>query len=162
MAREEKLAQLDSYWGKSNVGSGDARVAPIEEALAARPSESTALAHGIGHLTRPYDTRPLGPEEGRVELARVQRALCATRLGVPANAHDECLTGFAAFEATVYPTPPAWAATFDTALIEEMGAAIGRDMASSSTSRCRPRRSSRPRSARCSSRSAAGTTTRSC
>ncbi|WP_372348392.1 beta-glucosidase [Streptomyces sp. KL116D] len=130
MTRAEKLAQLGSYWTKANVGSGDARVAPIEEALAARASESTAIAHGIGHLTRPYGTRPLAPEEGRAELVRLQRLLTATRLGIPAIAHDECLTGFAAFGATVYPTPLAWAATFDTALVEQMGAAIGRDMAS--------------------------------
>ncbi|MGW2342067.1 beta-glucosidase [Streptomyces sp. NPDC001661] len=130
MTRDEKLAQLGSYWTKSNVGSGDARVAPIEEALAARTNESTALVHGIGHLTRPYGTRPLKAEQGRAELVRLQRKLSATRLGVPVIAHDECLTGFAAFGATVYPTPLAWAATFDTALIEEMGAAIGHDMAS--------------------------------
>ncbi|MFG2429659.1 glycoside hydrolase family 3 N-terminal domain-containing protein [Streptomyces sp. NPDC048590] len=131
MTPAEKLAQLGSYWSKSNVGSGDARVAPIEEALAARSGESEALAHGIGHLTRPYGTRPLTPDEGRAELVRVQRLLTErTRLGIPAIAHDECLTGFAAFGATVYPTPLAWAATFDTALVERMGAAIGRDMAS--------------------------------
>ncbi|MGW2279936.1 beta-glucosidase [Streptomyces sp. NPDC001770] len=131
MTRAEKLAQLGSYWGKANVGSGDARVAPIEEALAAGSTESAALAQGIGQLTRPYGTRPLTPEEGRAELIRLQRMLTDnTRLGIPAIAHEECLTGFAAFGATVYPTPLAWAATFDTGLVEEMGAAIGRDMAS--------------------------------
>ncbi|MFH8739080.1 MULTISPECIES: beta-glucosidase family protein [unclassified Streptomyces] len=131
MTRAEKIAQLGGYWAKTNVGSGDARVAPIEEALAARSNEPTALAHGIGHLTRPYGTRPLTPEEGRAELVRVQRMLTgSTRLGIPAIAHDECLTGFAAFGATVYPTPLAWAATFDSALVEKMGAAIGHDMAS--------------------------------
>ncbi|WP_406090889.1 beta-glucosidase [Streptomyces sp. NBC_01013] len=131
MTQAEKLAQLGSYWAKANVGSGDARVAPIEEALAAASGESTALAHGIGHLTRPYGTRPLTPDQGRTELVRLQRRLIdATRLGIPAIAHEECLTGFAAFGATVYPTPLAWAATFDTALVEKMGAAIGRDMAS--------------------------------
>ncbi|MET7550472.1 glycoside hydrolase family 3 N-terminal domain-containing protein [Streptomyces sp. NPDC005500] len=131
MTQTEKLAQLGSYWAKANVGSGDARVAPIEEALAARSGESAALAHGIGHLTRPYGTRPLTPEKGRAELVRLQWHLIdSTRLGIPAIAHEECLTGFAAFGATVYPTPLAWAATFDTGLVEEMGAAIGRDMAS--------------------------------
>ncbi|PGH52177.1 beta-glucosidase [Streptomyces sp. Ru87] len=131
MTQAEKLAQLGSYWAKANVGSGDARVAPIEEALAARSGESEALALGIGHLTRPYGTRPLTPEEGRTELVRLQRLLTdTTRLGIPAIVHEECLTGFAALGATVYPTPLAWAATFDTGLAERMGAAIGRDMAS--------------------------------
>ncbi|WP_377273366.1 beta-glucosidase [Peterkaempfera sp. SMS 1(5)a] len=131
MTLREKIAQLGSYWPKANVGNGAARVAPIEEALVARAGEAEAMAHGIGHLTRPYGTRPLTAADGRAELVRRQRYLVEeTRLGIPAIAHDECLTGFAAYGATVYPTPLAWAATFDTGLIERMGAAIGRDMTS--------------------------------
>nr|WP_217698467.1 glycoside hydrolase family 3 N-terminal domain-containing protein [Peterkaempfera griseoplana] len=130
MTLPEKLAQLGSHWTKANVGNGAARVAPIEEALVAVAGEAEAMAHGIGHLTRPYGTRPLTVAEGRAELVRRQRFLVEeTRLGIPAIAHEECLTGFAAHGATVYPTPLAWAATFDTGLIERMGAAIGRDMA---------------------------------
>lgn len=130
MTLREKIAQLGSYWPKANVGNGAARVAPIEEALVATADETEAMAHGLGHLTRPYGTRPLTVAEGRAELVHRQRFLVErTRLGIPAIAHEECLTGFATYGATVYPTPLAWAATFDTGLIEEMGAAIGRDMA---------------------------------
>ncbi len=50
-------------------------------------------------------------------------------LGIPAIAHEECLTGFTTLGATVYPTPLAWGATFDPEVIAEMSAAIGRDLA---------------------------------
>jgi beta-glucosidase len=42
--------------------------------------------------------------------------------------HEECLTGLAAWQATVYPSPLCWAAGFDPALTESMGAAIGASM----------------------------------
>ena len=42
--------------------------------------------------------------------------------------HEECLTGFATFGATVYPAPIAWAAAFDPQLVQRMAAAIGADM----------------------------------
>ena len=54
--------------------------------------------------------------------------MARTRLGVPAIAHDECLTGFTTFGATVFPTALAWAATFDPELVERMTRAIGESM----------------------------------
>ena len=47
---------------------------------------------------------------------------------MPAIAHDECLTGFTTFGATVFPTALAWAATFDPELVERMTRAIGESM----------------------------------
>jgi hypothetical protein len=35
----------------------------------------------------------------------------ASRFGIPAVAHEECLTGFAAWTATIFPTPLAWGAS---------------------------------------------------
>ena len=52
-----------------------------------------------------------------------------SRLGIPALVHEECLTGFTTYGATVYPAAIAWGATFDPDLVERMAAAIGRDMA---------------------------------
>ena len=42
--------------------------------------------------------------------------------------HEECLTGLAAWQATAFPTPRAWGASFDPSLVEQMGAAIGSSM----------------------------------
>ena len=58
-------------------------------------------------------------------LADRQRQVVAqSRLGIPAIAHDECLTGFTASGATIYPTSLGMAATFDPALIGQVGGAI--------------------------------------
>ena len=55
--------------------------------------------------------------------------LAGNRLRIPALVHEECLTGFTTYGATVYPAAIAWGATFDPDLVERMAAAIGRDMA---------------------------------
>jgi beta-xylosidase len=127
MTLDEKLAQLASVWIGAELGSGN--VAPLQEAFADPVSFEQASASGIGHLTRPLGTRPVDPVEGARRLAELQRDLVArTRLGVPAIAHDECLTGFTTFGASVFPTALAWAATFDPVVVERMARAIGESM----------------------------------
>jgi beta-glucosidase-like glycosyl hydrolase len=54
--------------------------------------------------------------------------VAASRFGIPAVAHEECLTGFAAWTATIFPTPLAWGASFHPDLVREMAAAIGASM----------------------------------
>ena len=62
-------------------------------------------------------------------LAALQSNVMATnRLGIPAVAHEECLTGFAAWGATIFPTPLAWGASFDPELVGEMAASFGETM----------------------------------
>ena len=99
-------------------------------AAAGSPSLEEASVHGLGQLTRVYGSVPLTTAEGATELVRQQRVVLAgSRLGIPALVHEECLTGFTTFGATVYPSAIAWGATFDADLVERMAAAIGRDMA---------------------------------
>ena len=148
MSLEEKVAQLGSRWaGNDKPESGAAltspetpetdsnetlNVAPMQDVFAAAdlPSLEEASRHGLGHLTRVYGSAPLTALEGAKELVRQQRVvLDSSRLGIPALVHEECLTGFTSYGATVYPTAIAWAATFNPDLVERMAAAIGRDMA---------------------------------
>ena len=69
------------------------------------------------------------PAAGMRALAGLQaRIVAASRFGIPAVAHEECLTGFAAWSATIFPTPLAWGASFDPALVLAMAGAIGRTM----------------------------------
>ena len=142
MTLEEKVAQLGSRWVGNDMrdaGHGPAtdhdagiNVAPMQDVFAASgtvPLEE-ASRHGLGHLTRVYGSVPVTAAEGAAELVRQQRiVLDASHLGVPALVHEECLTGFTAFGATVYPAAIAWGATFDPDLVERMAATIGRDMA---------------------------------
>jgi beta-xylosidase len=124
----EKVAQLGSVWiGASN--DGDA-VAPMQDEFGAglAPLEEM-LNDGMGQLTRVFGTRPVPPATGMLALAGLQqRITAASRFGIPAIAHEECLTGFAAWTATIFPTPLAWGASFDPELIGEMAASIGASM----------------------------------
>src|SRR3954470_506464 len=127
MTLDEKLAQLGSVWVGAELGSGD--VAPMQQAFAEPASFEEASAHGMGHITRPLGTSPVDPAEGARALAERQADLVArTRLKIPAIAHEECLTGFTTYGATVFPTPLGLAATFDPEGVERMTRAIGESM----------------------------------
>jgi beta-glucosidase-like glycosyl hydrolase len=137
MTLEEKVAQLGSRWVRNGLDEGGTApdaghdVAPMEHvfAIGVVPLEQ-ASRYGLGHLTRVYGGTPVTVAEGAAELVRQQRVvLDGTRLRIPALVHEECLTGFTTYGATVYPAAIAWGATFDPDLVERMAAAIGRDMA---------------------------------
>jgi len=128
MTLDEKLAQLVGYWLDQN-----GTVAPMQSEMTAGQQGSDQLAaitrDGIGHYTRVYGTRPVEPAERAAWLWAEQRRLQReTRLGIPAIVHEECLTGLAAWRAATYPTPLAWGASFDPALVEEMAREVGESM----------------------------------
>ncbi|NCT89406.1 glycosyl hydrolase [Cellulomonas sp. APG4] len=132
MTLEEKLAQLVGLWeGRGGSGEGG-DVAPMQDAMQSDVDELEGFAtHGLGQLTRVFGTTPVEPVEQARALARKQQWLQReTRLGIPALVHEECLTGLAAWKATTFPAPPSWGASFDPALVERMGAAIGESMRS--------------------------------
>ena len=140
MTLEEKVGQLGSRWvghdGAEDGGSdepppdSDLNVAPMQDVFAVTRSLEESARHGLGHLTRVHGSAPVTPAEGAEQVVRQQRSVIeASRLGVPAIVHEECLTGFTAYGATVYPASIAWGATFDPDVVERMAAAIGRDMA---------------------------------
>ena len=127
MTDSEKARQLGSTWPGHDT-AGD--VAPMQETFRDAESFDEAIVDGLGHLTRAFGTAPITPEDGLARLAALQqRIVAANRFGIPAIAHEECLTGFNAWQATVFPTSLAWAATWNPALVREMAAAIGADMA---------------------------------
>jgi beta-xylosidase len=145
MTLEEKVAQLGSRWvgndmsaessSQQSVGTDPEspfNVAPLQDVFAAGATISLedASVHGLGHLTRVFGSYPMTVAQGTAELVRQHRVVLeGSRLGIPALVHEECLTGFTTFAATVYPAAIAWGATFDPDLVERMAAAIGRDMA---------------------------------
>jgi beta-xylosidase len=130
MTLAEKAAQLTSIW----IGDQprDANVAPMQGEMSAPPLPLAELIRdGLGQVTRVFGTRPLPPAVALSTLRELQAQVArASRFGIPAVAHEECLTGFAAWTATVFPTPLAWGASFDPGLVREMAAAIGTSMRS--------------------------------
>ncbi|UCM87786.1 beta-xylosidase/alpha-l-arabinosidase [Streptomyces marincola] len=133
MTLEEKLAQLVGIWPGSDAGEDDdADVAPMQSQInSTAPDLETLLADGLGQLTRPFGTAPVDPTERARSLADEQRRIAgANRFSIPAQVHEECLTGFAAWQAAVIPTPLAWGATFDPGLVERAARLIGDSMRS--------------------------------
>ena len=116
MTVEEKVAQLQSIWVGVDEGGG---VAPHQHDMAVEPVDfDAAVKHGIGQLTRAFGTRPVEPNLGARAVARSQRRIMdANRFGIPAMVHEECLTGLTAWQATIFPSPLGWGATFDPALV---------------------------------------------
>ncbi|MBT0995373.1 glycoside hydrolase family 3 C-terminal domain-containing protein [Cellulomonas sp. DKR-3] len=123
MTLEQKLAQLVGFWEK---GDGEV-VAPLQGEFTRDGGLDEATRHGLGHLTRVYGTRPVDPAERAAWLWRKQRELVASS-GIPALVHEECLTGLSAWRAATFPTPLAWGASFDPALVGRMAGLIGGSM----------------------------------
>ncbi|MGY1714916.1 glycoside hydrolase family 3 N-terminal domain-containing protein [Geodermatophilus sp. SYSU D01106] len=133
MTLEEKVAQLYGVWTTIDQGSdGGADVAPNQHEFSEPlPPWEELTRPGLGQLTRVFGTVPVEPLTGARVLAATQRGIVeGSRLGIPALAHEECLTGLAAWQATVFPTPLAWGATFDPATVQRMAAGIGELMRS--------------------------------
>ncbi|MFE2427252.1 glycoside hydrolase family 3 N-terminal domain-containing protein [Streptomyces sp. NPDC059373] len=129
MTLEEKLAQLYAVWPGSETSDAGEDVAPLQHEVSEQVDLDALLPYGLGQLTRSFGTAPIDPARGAAELARTQaRIAAANRFGIPAVAHEECLTGFTAWGATVFPTPLAWGASFDPALVGRAAELIGGSM----------------------------------
>lgn len=123
----EKVAQLSSAWVGIETSGGD--VAPHQHDLIEPLDWDSLITEGIGQLTRPFGTAPVDPAVGVSGLAASQRQIMAAgRFGIPAMVHEECLTGLAAWQATIYPSPLCWGASFDPELVERMATRIGTTM----------------------------------
>ena len=129
MSTEEKISQLYGIWLGYTEGGV---VAPEMDTEADSAPEFVDYAtHGISQLTRVYGTKPVLPKKGMATLIGYQKWIrdnTRTKIGI--LAHEECLTGLAAWTATTFPTPLAWAASFDASAVYDMGRAIGQTMAS--------------------------------
>lgn len=129
MTVSEKVAQLYGLWVGASADGED--VAPNQHEMTEEIDLDVLLPRGLGQLTRPFGTAPVDPAIGAVSLMRTQqRIMEQSRLGIPAMAHEECLAGFAAWQATAYPIPLSWGASFNPSLVQRMSERIGADMAS--------------------------------
>ncbi|MGC4984454.1 glycoside hydrolase family 3 N-terminal domain-containing protein [Streptomyces sp. DT193] len=129
MTLEEKTAQLYGVWVGADTDGGG--VAPLQSEMSSDYDWDQLITLGLGQLTRSFGTAPVDPTLGAQALARAQRRIIeASRFGIPAVAHEECLAGFTAWQATAYPVPLSWGATFHPELVEELGRRIGEDLRS--------------------------------
>jgi beta-glucosidase len=131
MTLEEKVAQMIALWfTKADVIAEGTPHFSAAKAAKAYPA-------GFGHVTRPSDRRgaPPAPRRWRTseETVRfvndIQRwALTQTRLGIPVLFHEECLHGYMAPDATMFPVPIALAGAFDRDLVRRVNTVIAREM----------------------------------
>ena len=140
-ARARRSPSSSGIWG---VDPDVGEMAPMlrDAARADRRRGRRSIADGLGQLDPALRHRAgrAGRGPARVLAERQREVVAANRFGIPAQVHEECLTGLDAWRATIYPSPLCWAATFDPALVERMGARIGAHdaLASASTRASRP------------------------
>jgi beta-glucosidase len=120
MSLEEKVAQLVSVKPYQIVDEAN-QLAPEKADL--------HLRHGIGQISAPAGTLRVSPSQAAALNQQIQAYLRKqTRLGIPAIVHEECLSGFCANGATVFPQAIGLASTWEPALLEEMTALIREQM----------------------------------
>jgi beta-glucosidase len=115
MTTEEKICQMDMYWGKEvvNMENHDGASYSEEKILAALGNT------GVGSI---HDFYPL-----RAELSnQVQKyAIEKTRLGIPVMFIEEGLHGYCGNGSTTFPIPLQLASAWDTTLVRKAGHIIG-------------------------------------
>lgn len=115
MTLEEKIMQLDMFWGKEITDMKGAHEAT-------EYSEDSVVKYlgktGIGSV---HDFYPV-----KAELAnKIQEyAMKKTRLGIPVLFIEEGLHGYEKFGSTSFPTPIAMSTAWDPALVNKIGHAI--------------------------------------
>jgi beta-glucosidase len=118
MTLEEKCAQLGGVWYSWLLVDGQ-----LDDRLMERH-----LANGIGHITRIAGTG-FEAVSAAEAIDRIQHFLEErTRLGIPALAHEEALSGLMAPGATSFPQAIGLASTWDPELVEEVAGVIGRQV----------------------------------
>ena len=118
MTLEEKVAQLTGVWYPDLLVEGQLD----DERMAQH------LSHGIGQITRIAGTG-FDPVPAAEAIDRIQRFLEErTRLGIPALAHEEALSGLMAPGATNFPQAIGLASTWDPELVEQVAVVIGRQV----------------------------------
>ncbi|MBC8747591.1 MULTISPECIES: glycoside hydrolase family 3 N-terminal domain-containing protein [Paraburkholderia] len=126
MTLDEKIAQLHAAWLKLSA-DGAHKARSIDFAQSANQiTVDEILQHGLGQITRPLGTHTVDPKEGVRALNELQRKMVEdTRLGIPVMSHEECLVGLMIKDATLFPSPLNYAATWNPRLVGEVGTIIG-------------------------------------
>jgi beta-glucosidase-like glycosyl hydrolase len=128
MTLPEKIAQMYSCWLILSA-DGNHRIRTDAFCQTATTDDIKAMLRlGVGQITRPLGTYPVNPKEGVRALNALQKFLVEeTRLGVPAIAHEECLTGLMVKGATLFPAALNYASTWNPDLIEAVGREIRKE-----------------------------------
>lgn len=111
MTLTEKVAQLGSVNAK----------ALLDDGTVDRERAEALLSEGIGHLTRIGGEGGLSPQKAAETTNELQTILLdATRLGIPAIPHEECLSGYMGPGGTTFPQTIGLASTWSPELVTQI------------------------------------------
>jgi beta-glucosidase len=114
MTVEEKIRQLDMYWGREVANMSGHQASSYNEEKVVQMIGN----HGIGSI---HDFYPLSADIAN----RIQRyAVEKTRLGIPVLFIEEGLHGYCGEGSTEFPIPLQLSSTWDTALVRRVGHTI--------------------------------------
>jgi len=115
MTLQEKILQLDMFWGKEITDMTGHEATVYSEKKAAQALGTT----GIGSV---HDFYPINAEIAN----SVQRyAIEKTRLGIPVLFIEEGLHGYEGYGSTAFPIPLQLASAWDTSLVHQVGRVVG-------------------------------------
>lgn len=116
MTLKEKIAQLQATWGYDLMEN--------RETFAPEKARKR-LAQGMGQITRHGNGTTLKPKQYAAFSNEVQKFLIeSTRLSIPAIMHEECLCGYQARGATIFPQAIGLAASWDPEIVKKMTEAV--------------------------------------
>ncbi len=119
MTLEEKLAQLGAIWSFE----------VMKDRKFSQKRAESLIENGIGQISRAGVGTTLPPRGIAAFVNSVQRFLVKnTRLGIPAIIHEECLNGFMAKDATIFPQIIGIASTWDPELVGRIAEVIRAQM----------------------------------
>ena len=111
MTLDEKIAQIGSIWAME----------VLEDRRFSREKAVKLMKNGLGGISRAGVGTALKPGQIAVFVNDLQRFLVKnTRLGIPAIVHEECLIGFLAREATIFPQIIGMASTWEPGLVQKI------------------------------------------
>src|SRR4030043_170470 len=111
MTLDEKIAQIGGIWSFEVLEAGK---------FSPRRAESL-IKNGVGQICRPGVSTGFTPEDMAELINGIQKFLAEnTRLGIPALTHEECLNGFMAKNATIFPQIIGMASTWEPELVDKM------------------------------------------
>ena len=114
MTTEEKIKQLDMWWGKEVATMGGHEASAYSE-------EKTAAAIGKTGIGSVHDLYPLTAD---ITNSIQKYAMEKTRLGIPVLFIEEGLHGYSGFGSTSFPIPLQLAGAWDTTLVHNIGRTI--------------------------------------
>ena len=121
MTTAEKARELDTTEGVNFLTNG---------AVDTNKSMAWLAGKGIGRVHDMYATDPRMTNELQMAIMN------ASRFGIGAIMGEECTHGYQKDGHTMFPAPIGSAASFDTQLLQQVGAAIGREARSFGTTEC--------------------------